>query len=384
MNVLFIAHDSLNGGSGRCLFELVMLLKQNEEINPIILTHSKNSLSKSLIEQGIETYSFRYGFTCSWKKNILLSILKGHIYRLLFNWVAYFNIKKTIDLKKIDLIHSNSSAIDFGAYLHRKTNIPHIWHLREFHSFLKTNGILEYNLPRYIQSNSNAIICVSDAVKKNWFGNNYGKAKTIYDGVNLFNNELKKTKEDKSTKVVSIAFCGQLSEFKGQLFIIKALSLLPYNILDKICVDFYGRGTKSYTHLLNKEVKKNKLEKHIRFMGYEPKLQNKLVNYDIGLNLSKAEGFGRTTVEYMLAGLFVIGFDTGATPDILNYGKCGALIQYGDVKSLSNILIDYIKNPDMYKKVALNAQKYAQAYFCIENNYKFITKTYMKVLNETK
>ena len=38
-----------------------------------------------------------------------------------------------------DIIHSNSSVIDFGGYLSRRLGVRHVWHLREF-------GYLDYGL----------------------------------------------------------------------------------------------------------------------------------------------------------------------------------------------------------------------------------------------
>ena len=58
-------------------------------------------------------------------------------------------------------------------------------------------------------------------------------------------------------------------------------------------------------------------------------------NYNIGLMCSKKEGFGRVTVEYISAGLYVIASNTGANPEIIKK-EFGELYKYGDTKDLIN------------------------------------------------
>ena len=381
MKIFFIVHDSLKGGSGRCLFELISLLAQRTEITPVVLTHRKNDINEALDKLGVENYSSRYGFTCSWTENVFLTFLKRLLYRPFFNWLAYKRLRKKIDFNTIDLIHSNSGVIDFGAYLHKKLRIPHVWHIREFGELHFKWLYVVDDFPKYLNEYATKIICVSNAVRNYYIkqGVDGIKIETIYDGV-LKRDFLysKTTVGDK--KIFRICMCGILNAGKGQCLAIEALKRLEYDELAKVHLDFYGEGPD--LPKLQELVKQYKLDDNISFKGFSKNLKDELKKYDIGLNLSRAEGFGRTTVEYMLSGLYVIGHNTGATPELLGNGKFGSLIPVGDVNPLANEISKYIHNSSDYKKVQEEARDYALNHFTLESNIEKFVDEFISVSRE--
>ena len=66
-----------------------------------------------------------------------------------------------------DLVHSNTSVMDFGGYISRKLGIKHIWHLRDF-------GDLDYNLhsiwgnlySKATYRNGDVFIAISNEIKR--------------------------------------------------------------------------------------------------------------------------------------------------------------------------------------------------------------------------
>lgn len=366
MKILFIAHDSLKAGSGCCLYEFLKMVRNVPDITPVILTHSKNNLSEACRNLGLETYSFRYGFTCSWTPNRFLTIIKKFFYRPVFNWLAYHRLKRVVNLKSLDLIHSNSGVIDFGAYLSKKLKIKHIWHFREFGSLNFSFRYVVSCFPAYASKNSSLILCVSKSIENYFRSQGVLNIRTLYDGVVGKDFSVQK-RVLKGNERVKICMCGMLSETKGQHLAIEALSKIPDERRKAIQLDFFGEG--ELREQLQKDVQKYKLENIVHFMGFSSKLKNVLFEYDIGLNLSRVEGFGRTTVEYMLAGLYVIGHDTGATPEILNGGKVGTLIQYGDTEALAKEIINFVENSDSCRELAEKGRRFALENFTIEKNY---------------
>ena len=374
MKILFIAHDSLKGGSGRCLFELVSLLAQRTEITPIVLTHKKNDINEALDDLGIENYSSKYGFTCSWTENIFFTFLKRLLYRPFFNWYSFRKLKKKIDFNTIDLIQSNSGVIDFGAYLHKKLHIPHVWHIREFGGLhFKWRYVID-NFPSYLYANASQVICVSNAVRDYYIeqGIKEHKIKTIYDGV-LKRDYIFSTPIEHDKNIIRICMCGILTDSKGQHLAIEALKKLKRDELKKIHLDFFGEGPD--LQKLKDLVKHLDLVPYVSFKGFSKNIKSELLNYDIGLNLTRAEGFGRTTVEFMLSGLYVIAHNTGASPELLNYGKYGTLIPPNDTDQLSKEISNYIANPSKYKQLQKDARSFALSNFTLESNIdKFIAQ----------
>lgn len=375
MKVLFIAHDTMHGGSGRCLYEFLSLLKPNDGITPVVLTRNNNDLKRTIVNLGIETYTCRFGATLVRKNNS--RIFWGWIYRPITNLLAFLYLKIRLNLKEIDLIYSNSKIIDFGAYLHRKTGIPLVWHLREFGDASFDLISFEKNLSQYIDENSKKIITVSEAVKKHYEENGGARDKAIcvYDGV--LGNAFEKKHISPNDDIVRICMCGCFCNAKGQLVALKAISLLPLEKRSKVRLDFYGNGF--LEEEMNAMIDQYDLRAVVSIKGYCSFLPDVLNTYDVGLNLSTSEGFGRTTVEYMLSELFVIGSNSGATPELLNYGEFGALVRYGDAQAIADVLADIINDKKKYQMIASASKTYAKQKFCIEKNYKKI----IQVLKES-
>lgn len=372
--ILFITHDDLAGGSAKAFFEQIQYVQK--QFDPIVVTLTKNKLYLSLKKMGIEVYATRYGFTSIWNTIRLFLPIKWLLYGSWLNYFAFIKIRKKIPFSSISLIVSNSSVINFGAYIHRKTGIPHIHFLREYGDDLVP---LISNIGRIISNNADLCISVSQAVANRWIekGSNESKIKVVYDGINppqpphqLFHNNEK----------IKICICGRISKFKGQIFAIKSLLLLPDSIRKKIVLDIYGNGpTALYLKLF---VKKHHLKENVFFKGFSSNLDYELYNYNIGLNLTEKEGFGRTTVEYMMHRLYVIGCDSGATPELLCNGKYGALVEYGNPAQIAQEIVKYEEKRSEKLAIAAQAQSFAKENYTISKNVEQLKEIYAKFTSQ--
>ena len=361
----------MQSGSGRCLYELLSQLKDEDEIKPVVLLHNNNSFLKKLKEMGVEAYYCRFGYTSSACQSKWMFLFWKYIYRNIANLWAYIFLLIKIDLKTLDLIYSNSMIIDFGAFLHRRTGLPHVWHVREFGK--KDFGLKPFFrcLPKYMEKNAGKILSVSKAVRQEYLknGGDPNKIQCIYDGV--VGSDYAKCKRKKhDVDLLKIVMVGRLSEEKGQFFAIEAIRNLPKECSQHVQLDFYGAGKDEI--YLKRLVQQYRLSERIRFFGFSSNIKDVLTNYDVGLVLSKSEGFGRITVEYLLSGLHVIGTNTGATPEILDGGKYGFLVPYGNVNALTKIIENMAENRSYFCKCTDDGLNYARQNFCIEKYYKKI------------
>lgn len=374
--ILIITHDDLRGGSARSITAQIEYLKKNNLAEPIVITWKKNSLTKHLQKKNLQCYPITFNYTSVWTHHKTLHTIKRPYYRLFYNFTGYKHLKKIISFSEISLIISNSSVIDFGAYLHRKLKIPHIWYLREFGDL--DFNILPYihNLPNYIEQNSSGIIAVSNAVAMHWHNRGIKKnIKVIYNGV-INNFEPKPPKKLDST--IKICMCGRLCSAKGQSVAIKSLTFLPKTILEKIHLDFFGNG--EHEKYLRNLTKQEKLEKYISFKGFSNNLDNELNNYEIGLMLSNAEAFGRTTVEYMSHSLFVIASKTGGTPELLQNENLGILVEPNNPKEVAEAIKTYHQKREIFQSNLINSQNYAMEKFSTSTNAMLAYKFYEKFM----
>lgn len=384
MKILYFMNHVDQGGAALALYDLIKELKDNyDDIVPIVVTGKKNGLNKMLEEIGVENYSAQY-------KNFMSSYKKPEwIYRVMLNvrykmgqYCAIKRLEKIIDFSEIDIIHSNLNRIDIGAILAQKYKIPHIWHIREHGdgSDFKLTSVMR-NPIRYMNSFNSYTIMISNSVEKVWElkGLNNKKMRLIYDGVRteLYNIE---TKQD--NRNLKMIFMGGYDKNKGQEDLIDALKTLPEDLKRLIQIDFFGNGSEKYIKYLKNKIYENGLEKVMKINSYQHDIWKHISDYDIGLNCSHGEGFGRVTVEYMMAGLCPIASDRGATPEIIENGITGIIYDSSSSEELKNSIIWALNNRKAIRKMGIDASEFAKKKFSMSKHAREIRELYYEVIKE--
>ena len=378
--VLYIVEADLTSGSGKCAIELIQELKENSEFMPIVITQYQSNLNKECDSMAVENYAVHYARTCSFGMGFIGWVI-AFLCRPFLNFYSYKKMAKKIDFKSIDLIHSNSSTIDFGAYLYKKLHVPHIWHIRDFLVFNRLHKPIVYNLPKYIVRNSSQIITVSNQL------NNFlksktqcDKIKTIYDGVYKSNVEKIGTPQFNGSNKLRLVCVGNYSRIKGQNTLLEAIALLPAQVKKSVFVDFYGADTDGFLQELKTIASKRSINHMVSFKGFCSNVFEILPSYDIGVQPSHTEGFSRVTVEYMLSGLCVVGNGDTAIQELIENGKTGLLYKDFDIQALADkIAYCFYNRPEM-AQMGKNAQGIALEKYCIEKNIRYIVDEYNKIV----
>lgn len=367
MKVLFISAGDYKYGAPKSMFELIVSLKNAYGVEPVLLTKKHNELNDKCNMLGIENYSFwsRDIMAGSAYRNPVLNMMKQCVKFCLYIWggmtVRWQINRMRIDFSSIDIIHTNLNRNDIGCYISKKYNIPHIWHLREIGG--KDYKICAYktDVIGYMNKNADHFIAISETVRRAWAerGLDDRKVKVIYNGLNV--SCFKQRKEQKHiADQIKIVMTGRIEPFKGQDQLIKAIGALPDEIKGRISVDLYGEAYRDYKNYLIKYIQKMELEDIVHFCGYCDHVPEMLAEYDIGIVASKAEGFGRVTAEYMLAGLMVIASDTGANTELIDHGRNGLIYSDGDVRDLAEKIEKVIENPELIDSTGRCARKDAE------------------------
>lgn len=384
MRILYFMNHADQGGAALALYDLIKELKENyDDVVPIVITGKKNRLYKMFEELGIETYSAQY-------KNFMSSYKKPEwIYRLLLKvrykmgqYCAIKRLEKIIDFSEIDIIHSNLNRIDIGAILAQKYKLPHIWHIREHGdgSDFKLTSVKKNSI-KYMNSFNSYTIMISKSVEKVWKlkGLNDKKMRLIYDGVRteLYNIE---TKHD--NRKLKMIFMGGYNKNKGQEDLIDALKTLPEDLKRQIQIDFFGNGNEKYIKYLKNKIHENGLEKVMKVNSYQHDIWKHISDYDIGFNCSHGEGFGRVTVEYMMAGLCPIASNRGATPEIIENGITGIIYDSSSSEELKNSIIWALNNRKSILKMGIAASAFAKKEFSMSKHAREIRELYYEVIKE--
>ena len=388
MKVVYFMNNEDKGGAALALIDLVKVIKKKyPNIEPIVVTGKNNSINIELTKLGIENYYSSFRNFISSKKEP--SILWTAAYKIRHDFGNYFAIKdleKKIDFSKVDLIHSNLNRIDIGALLSKKYNIPHVWHLREHLRIHHGSRLLDdnkekdfdvisiYNNPiDYMEQFNSKYIAISESVKQEWItkGLSEEKIEKVYDGVDILEHKEIYKKDNERIRIV---FLGGLVKAKGQEDFLKLFINMPTELLSEFELDFFGVGSKEYKKYLLSMVKDNKLN-NIKFMEYDANIRKKLKNYDIGVNFSYHEGFGRVFVEYMNSGLCVLCTENGASKELIDDKVTGFFVDRYNQHKFNCLMSDIAKDRKLIHKIGLYSIGKSQN-FSIDKHVQSIVTVY--------
>jgi glycosyltransferase involved in cell wall biosynthesis len=245
--------------------------------------------------------------------------------------------------------------------------VPHILHIREFG---KEDFNLHFHLGKIptlflFKQYTNKVIAISDAIANKYTSYFKDKIIRIYNGVPT----LPESKHKFDSETFNIVMVGRISKEKRQIDVVKAIYEIVKSGIKNISLDLYGDGPD--LNKINDYVKTNKLEQYIYTKGYCSEINYE--KYNTAIMASPYEGFGRVTVEYMMAGLPVIGANSGATPEIVSDNKTGLLFTPGNINSLKTQILKLHNNRDycaeLGKEGRLKAlQEYTEERYLLEVN----------------
>lgn len=392
MKVVYIPDEPEQGGAYNSFREMVYELAENYGVEPIILTCKDGKYNRFAERHGYESYVIGHR---AFYINKGSTTVRRHIKRFLFpyyyirykiaNYKALKIAERYLNFDKISLIHTNVNRNDIGAVLAHKYQKPHIWHLREYGQ-TKGEGKNDFQFfslrPHYIDfmnKHTDVFISISKAVACHWINNgiNLEKVHLVYNGVNKEKYYIKNyEKHFVSDDKIHIIMVGAINPQKGQLQLLRSLIGLPENVLKKIKVDFFGSCNKEYKWYLENFIKKNCLKEIVKIYEYYENIYEILPEYDIGVVATVAEGFGRVTVEYMMAGICVIAANTGANPELIIDRETGMLFEYDNIGTLEKCIVELIENVNFRERLKVNAQKYAVENFTNKKNAQDVYKIY--------
>jgi len=371
IKMLTVTHTSSLYGANKSLLNLIDgLMKKNVEI--VVLCMKKGPLIQELTKRNIEYHIYPYIWDF-YKENERENTKVPK--RCIKNWLEA--IKNLSSFRKInpDIIHSNSSVINFGAYLSYLMGKPHIWHIREFgyddFELLPERG--EKHFHKWIKKAF--IISISDSVEKKRFSKiPEANKNVIYNGVysEEFINSIPEN-DRTNRKLFRFAIIGQLSPKKNQLEALKAFKLLTdqRKNVELFIIGDYGD---KYQSELNNFIQKYSLKNQVTLPGYIKDIESIFRDTDCLLMCSQKEGMGRVTAEAMAHGVPVIGKSTGGTVELIDHNVNGFLYGNG-IPEMVTYMKQLVDNKGLKEQMGRSARKKALEMFTIERcSEKFYNK----------
>lgn len=383
MKILFAAHEGDLNGSSKSLINLIDIFSQSHEVY-VLTSYQEGKFVEELKKHNCTVWYAPY---YRWVKTRPESGIRWMYQRIKWygyeQWINRRSGKKIAAMAKaegIDLIHSNTRVINMGGLIGRYAGIPHIWHFREFGeedfrmypvSSVKTHY-------RQVSSMANGVIMISDAIRKKFaplLAKNVPVYR-IYNGVDA-GNVWEKTSYTPDT--VSFLISGRISPTKGQKDVVKAAHLL----LKKGYTNFkiYMAGTMSSNfELFDSETED--VREYVELLGQISDMPSLRKNMDVELVCSKAEAFGRVTIEAMMGSMPVIGSAAGGTVELIQEGVTGYLYEQGNAQALAEKMQQFLDAPELVYKLGHAAWEQTRAYFLIQRCAQEIAEVYEKTVGK--
>lgn len=385
MNILHILSSDDKYGSAQCFLELLEREQKRADVTSFVVTPRRNEINRRCDVLNVKNYVVDYEQYQIPMHDGFLTFLIKYLYHGVLYWKkrdkAVGSIIHIAKENQINVIHTNSCVIDLGSIAAKRLGISNVWHLREF-------GKQDFHFfsvdPFYISKmngKQNEFIAISNVVARAWIdrGLKEQQVKILYDGINAkrFPNRMDRDDDPK----IRFVMCGSFCDAKNQKLLVEAIHLVGKEESRRISVDFYGNPQGKYFHETEQLVNSYGLNDVISFKGYSDNVPAMLSQYDVGVICSRAEAFGRVTVEYMMASLCTVATQSGANPEIIEKG-CGVLFETDNSNDLAEVIHNIIKGEINIKKIGLSARQVANEKYDINMNARKIINYFVKMADK--
>ena len=380
--ILFISSDNVrNSGAFLCLVSLCDILINKYDLDVFVLLPYFGPGKSLLDAKNIPNYTLNsFAWVVPISRKDTPESLREMSDRKLVNEKAIEKIRDFIKINDVDLVHINTSYTYVGAVAALSENIPFVWHIREMMEEGQNNTMWDREKGNELINQSNKVIAISDSIHEKyskWI--DLDKLVTIYDGIEV-EKFYKPQKEILNDDIIKFIFIGSVAEYKGIYDFSDACIKLFESGFDDFEVLIVGAGEDKDINNVHESFIKSKMDDKVTFFGYQKDVVQFLKQSDVFCMCTRFEGFGRTTVEAMMAGNLVIGANTGGTKDLIEDGKTGILYNQGNSDDLYEKMKWIIENKRKSQEIAKSGQEYMVENMSSERNADEIYELYKRLL----
>ncbi len=362
IKVCQVLTDTNIGGAGRYLLNYLKYFDREKFKVSVVIPENSDLLEFISAYQDVDIYEMPYMADKSYDKrcvSALLDLFNEHSFDILHTH-ASLSARIAGKKAKIKAIISTRHCIE------SKDKFP----LSLVKSFIN-NRLCDY------------YIAVSDAVFDNLkeCGIRQSKIKKIYNGVEpveMLDAEKKKTIKQHYNigNVTVFGIFARLEEVKGHRYFIESAK------------DYLSKGNEGIFLIVGEgslkeelvELAKNTPE--IIFTGYVKDTKELLNVADINVISSSSEAMSLAILEAMSLGKPTIATNTGGNPQLVKDNENGLLVEYANVKHMSEAFCKMSNDKEIYKQFSKNANEMFYRQFTAETMVKNLQKFYQEALNE--
>lgn len=355
MKILFVSNVADRYGAGRSLLRLASRLAADGHEVEVILPE-EGPLGELLRQAGIRT-------------NVCpnLAILRRRLLGGPAGWLRLLAqtcrsmvwLVREIRSFWPDLVHSNSAVILPGGLAAKLCRVPHLWHVREF---LAGENPLWAVYQWYMALVSERILCISDAVRRQFCGV-LRKRKTLLVDNGIPAEECAPPAAERVWRIqqrlgeakIWIGVAGRIQlEQKGQDVFVQAAAKLAGRHPEAgfVIVGSPFPGNEEHESRLRRLIQQLGLEQRVVLAGEVEDMPAAFAAVDVWvLPARKPEGLGNVLIEAMAMGKPVVGSAVGGIPELITDHENGFLVPPHDPEALAKAIERLIEDPALRKRM---------------------------------
>jgi glycosyltransferase involved in cell wall biosynthesis len=121
------------------------------------------------------------------------------------------------------------------------------------------------------------------------------------------------------------------------------------------------------------------LSERVRFLGLRKDVAARLREAQAYLLISNWEGFPRSTLEAMRAGLPVVASDVGGAGEAITQGTTGFLVPRGDARQLRTRLLQLLESPQLRAEMGAAGRRAFERHFTLDRMFQETTAVYREL-----
>lgn len=298
-------------------------------------------------------------------------------------------LRRIIKKLKPDIIYAHSSkagALARIADLGLKNKViynPHGW------AFNMQQSAQKKELYKWIEKISahfcDKIVCISDAERESALREKIckpSKLQVIYNGIDL--EEIEKTTPMSRAQLgiledaFVVGMVGRLSKQKAPDTFVKAAKLIKEKIPDAF---FLMVGDGELRDQVESLINQYDLGSSFLITGWVDNPTAYMKIMDVGMLLSRWEGFGLVLPEYMACGVPIVATNVDAIPNIIMNGEDGLLVMSEDYQGAASFVNKLYNKINLKNKLSSNARLCVKAKFDGNRVQKETKDLYCNLLN---
>lgn len=298
-------------------------------------------------------------------------------------------LRRIIKKLKPDIIYAHSSkagALARIADLGLKNKViynPHGW------AFNMQQSAQKKELYKWIEKISahfcDKIVCISDAERESALREKIckpSKLQVIYNGIDL--EEIEKTTPMSRAQLgiledaFVVGMVGRLSKQKAPDTFVKAAKLIKEKIPDAF---FLMVGDGELRDQVESLINQYDLGSSFLITGWVDNPTAYMKIMDVGMLLSRWEGFGLVLPEYMACGVPIVATNVDAIPNIIMNGENGLLVMSEDYQGAASFVNKLYNKINLKNKLSSNARLCVKAKFDGNRVQKETKDLYCNLLN---